>query len=286
MKCLLYTSAITLFLLLNYVALVAQPCDTNTSCLTARDLGVLISSQEYHFEGCNQGMYSGPVIPEGGACMNMSNPTAWFKFTTDSMTNVVLFTFSSEVLKNPQYAIFSDCRTLIGCNPIDLFVQPNSVYWIAVTDRDSAIGTFSIDMNPLNSTDNCVNQQRLTVIKTSMGSDLEGPYKPCEEITFRYSTNFLKLGAQWLHSIFPVLSPCLGYSISQEPDSVSLPESSIAHWAWYPAGTVFWKSIDNSGNLIGVDSTGRLCMLGVPGCNPMIGGGNCSISGTSMPGGG
>ncbi|MBK9025009.1 MAG: hypothetical protein IPL69_13830 [Saprospiraceae bacterium] len=120
-----------------------------------------------------------------------------------------------------------------------------------------------------------------------MGSPVEGPFKPCEVITFRYSTNFFSGGdCQWLHTFIPYMSECWN---NQVPNLIGYPGGTNAgNMAWYPANTVYWKpTTNNPPSAIGINGNGQICLIGTAGCNPFVGGnGACgSTDGTGLPGG-
>lgn len=259
-------------------------CSTNSNCANATP--IIFSGQDYKacVIGCNIGMPNGPHFNGGGTCSYLNSPTSWFTFTTDNR-GLASFNIRSEELTDPTFVLMSDCNTQLACEPLSADLNPNSTYYIAVTDANGKTGEFQICVTLIEKVDYCVTDQSLAVTGTSLGSPLEGPYKPCEEVEVTYSTNFIKLGAQWIHSIIPMISDCFDYVQGSEPHPAVLPQGNTT-WTWYPPNTVTWKPIDNVDNLIGINAhTGKLCMIGTPDCISLTGGGNCSESGTPMPGG-
>jgi gliding motility-associated-like protein len=262
----------------------SPPCDTNGDCASAIPIDIPNSAEAVCITGCNTGMPDGPILTGGGACTNMNNPVAWYSFNSGN-NNTAVINFSSADLTNPLYALFNSCNSWVECNPVSVDVIPNTTYYIAVTDADGAEGNFDLCVTLLNISAPCITSQSLTIIGASQGSPLTGPFKKCEEVRFKFTTNFIKIGSQWIHSMMPVISPCFDYAQGTEP-LPSLKPTGNASWNWYPAGTVYWKSLDNSAGAIGINtSTGNICIIGTPDCIAFTGGGNCSYAGTSMPAG-
>ncbi|HQW56294.1 MAG TPA: hypothetical protein PK076_09220 [Saprospiraceae bacterium] len=258
-------------------------CGTNISCESAEVITLGSIAETVCIDRCNNNMPDGPQTNGAGACSDMTTPTAWFTFTTGPTTNSIVFDLSSTDLRSTLFAVFSDCNTMVACNPVDMEVFPNTQYWIAVTDAGGMEGNFELCLTPLYLTNPCITEQSLNIIATSLGSDFSGPFKPCEEITFEYQTNFIKLGAQWIHSIIPVISECFGHDSESEP-TPSIRPTGNAVWNWYPSSTLTWKPLDNSNSTIGIDTvTNHLCIIGTTGCSSFKGGGNCSNTGTPLP---
>ncbi|MBK9552661.1 MAG: gliding motility-associated C-terminal domain-containing protein [Saprospiraceae bacterium] len=260
------------------------PCNTNIDCANALPVTIPTSATPVCVQGCNNGMPDGPLLSGGGPCSNMDNPTAWFSFNTGP-NNTAVFNFSSADLTSPLYAVFNSCNTWLECNPVSIDLTPNTTYYVAVTDANSATGNFELCITLLNITAPCITTQSLTIVGASLGSPLSGPFKKCEEVTFKYTTNFIQLGSQWIHSMMPVISECFEYTQGTQP-TPSVPPTGNASWSWYPAGTVYWKPVNNANSAVGINSTtGNICIIGSPGCAAFVGGGNCSNTGTVMPAG-
>ena len=261
-----------------------QPCANNGSCQTAEEIIFPASMNQVCVIGCNNDMPHGPKLNGAGACNFMANPTAWYVFNTGD-NNRASFNISSTDLTNPKFALFSSCDQWLECNPSISILESNTDYYIAVTDDDGLEGDFELCMNLYHASDSCLKSHKLEIIGSSMGSPLEGPFKPCEEITYRYTVNFDKTGSNWIHSIIPVISDCFDYIQNTEPLNTILPEGN-AKWSWVDADSLHWKPSANEESLIGVDAnSGKLCLLGAPGCIPFAGGTACSSEGTSLPGG-
>lgn len=260
------------------------PCNTNGDCSSAIEIDIPNAATPVCVTGCNVGMPNGPLLNGGGACANMDHPVAWYSFNSGN-NNTAVINFTSTDLTSPIYALFNSCNTWVECNPVNASVIPNTTYYIAVTDADGNEGNFQLCITLLNITAPCITSQSLTIVGANMGSPLTGPFKKCEEVTFKYTTNFIKIGSQWIHSMFPVISNCFDYQQGAEPVPSVRPTGS-ATWGWYPAATVHWKSLDNSAGAVGINpGTGNICIIGTPNCQAFVGGGNCSWTGTSMPAG-
>lgn len=260
------------------------PCNTNGECATAIPIDIPTAAEPVCVQGCNTGMPDGPLLSGGGPCANMDHPVAWYSFNTGP-NNTAVFNITSGELTSPVYALFNSCNTWIECNPVTANLIPNTTYYIAITDSDGATGNFEICITLLYVNAPCITTQSLTVVGASLGSPLTGPFKKCEEVRFRYTTNFVKISSQWIHSMMPVISPCFDYTQGTEP-TPSLKPTGNATWNWYPANTVHWKPLNNSNGVIGISTaTGNICIIGTADCVAFTGGGNCSATGTLMPAG-
>lgn len=259
------------------------PCAANTSCADAEVITIPNAGEPVCVDGCNTGMPSGGFTNCGGA---FTNPTAWYTFNSGD-NNTVVITLESGDLTAPNFVLMQDCGTILDCNTEVTTIQPNTDYWIAVADGDGNTGDFQLCITLLSITAPCIQDETFTITGTSMGSPIEGPFKPCETITFKYSTNFYSGGVcQWLHSFIPYLSDCWE---NQQPNIVGYPAgTSASNLNWYPAGTVYWKpQTNNPPSALGINGLGQICLIGTSGCMNFVGGnGSCgSTEGTPMPAG-
>lgn len=256
------------------------PCAANVNCESAEVMQIAQSAEKVCVNGCNDGMPNALFI---NCSDDFMNPTAWYRFNTGT-NNTAVFDLTSDSLQSLRYAILSDCYNLIECNPQTVILSPNSDYWVAVTDAEGNTGAFDLCITLLSIITPCIKDESFEIIGTSMGSPLEGPYFPCEIITFKYSTNFYSGGdCQWLHSFIPYISDCWD---TQNPKLIQGPDE--AFFTWFPEETIFWKpTTDNPPSAIGINNFGKLCLIGTSGCNAFVGGnGECgSKEGTPMPAG-
>ncbi len=258
------------------------PCAPNSSCTTAEVINIPNQAETVCVNGCNIGMPSGGFTNCGGA---FTNPTAWYTFNTGD-NNTAVITLTSSDLGAPSFVVMTDCNTILECNTETVTLLSNTDYIIGVADGQGGTGNFQLCVTLLYVNAPCIKDETFTITGASMGSPIEGPFKPCETITFKYSTNFYSGGyCQWLHSFIPYMSACWN---NQIPTLITYPAgTSAANFQWYPAGTIYWKPVNNPPSLIGINGNGQLCLIGTNGCTPFVAGtGGCgSTSGTPMPGG-
>ncbi len=259
-----------------------EPCASNISCQNAENINIGFGETAC-ITGCNNGM------PDGGFvnCNNdFQNPTAWYKFNSGT-SNTATFSLTSNELSDLSYVILTDCNTILECNPQIVTLLPNTNYFIAITDGSGAVGSFDFCVTLLSIIAPCIKDELFTITGASMGSPLDGPFQPCEVITFQYSTNFFAGGGcQWIHSFIPYISECWS---NQIPKLIVYPnETNASNFNWYPPNSIYWKPTNNNPpSSIGINQNGQLCLIGTSGCLPFEGGdGNCgSTLGTGMPGG-
>ncbi|MEM9819518.1 MAG: PKD-like domain-containing protein [Bacteroidota bacterium] len=101
----------------------------------------------------------------------------------------------------------------------------------------------------------CNNQSFITPLSTSLGSPVDGPYKPCEEVLFCYNViDFNSQGCNWLHAIVPDFGDCWDQS-SFSPffagapnDILTLPTNNSGNgvWTWYEDGEINYNNISGS----------------------------------------
>ncbi|MEL6987695.1 MAG: PKD domain-containing protein, partial [Bacteroidota bacterium] len=182
--------------------------------------------------------------------------TVWYTTITDidaGFLNIHLFSNSIEF---PTVQIFqgSSCgffQTLIDCKSgkdgeVNIWrvpAIPNTQYYVAVSQLEGA-GDFEICMSTNQDNETCNMKDTLIVISTSMGSPLDGPYMPGEEVSFEYTlfewkTDTIGGGnnCQYLKGIVPIFGngwdPTSFNSngqplISDGPNTVA-----GASWVWF-----------------------------------------------------
>jgi gliding motility-associated-like protein len=259
------------------------PCATNGTCADAEVISIPNAAEPVCVDGCNNGLPSGGFTNCGGA---FTNPTAWYTFNSGP-NNTVVINLTSGDFTAPNFVLMSDCGTIVDCNTEVTTIQSNTDYWIGVTDGEGNTGDFELCVTLLSIVAPCIQSETFTITGSSMGSPLEGPFKPCETITFQYSTNFYSGGVcQWIHTFIPYISDCWN---NQIPNLVGYPAGTTAgNFNWYPAGTVYWKpQTNNPPSALGINAQGQICLIGTTGCMNFVGGnGSCgSTDGTPMPAG-
>ena len=260
------------------------PCAANVDCPSAEVIVIPTAAEPVCVTGCNVGMPPGGFTNCGNAFLN---PTAWYTFNTGP-NNTAVFNLSSPDFTSPSFVLMTNCNTILECNPLTSTLQPNTNYIIGITDAEGNTGSFEMCITLLSIVAPCIREETFTITGASMGSPLEGPFKPCEVISFQYSTNFLAGGGcQWIHSFVPYFSDCWQNALPQ-----ILPPypagSDASNLAWYPAGTTEWKpTTNNPPSATGITANGKLCLIGTAGCMPFVGGGQCGNpgGGTPMPAG-
>jgi hypothetical protein len=260
-----------------------SPCAANIDCANAEVILIPNPAEPVCVSGCNVGMPPGGFTNCGGAFLN---PTAWYTFNTGP-NNTAVFNFTGGDLTAGSFVLMTGCNVIVECNPQTKTLLQNTDYQIAITDSEGNVGNFEMCVTLLNIIAPCIKDETFTITGASLGSPLEGPFKPCEVITFRYSTNFFSGGdCQWLHTFVPYISECWN---NQVPNLTIYPGGTNAgNMAWYPANTVYWKPTTNDPpSAIGINDNGQICLIGTAGCNPFVGGnGACgSTDGTGLPGG-
>lgn len=257
------------------------PCDINIDCTSAKVINIPQPDSLVCISGCTTGM---PLI-DLGTCGGTIAPAAWFTFNTGN-NNIAEFEISSTDLIDPVIGLVSNCNSLIECNPVKTTLLLNTNYQVLVSDAQAKTGNFELCVKLSNVASPCINDESLIVTNTSLGSSLEGPYQPGEELTFEYSTSFTAGGnCQWIHSFIPYFSDCWN---NPEPQLIIPPAGTSvpATIDWYPAGTTHWKPLTNNPpSAMGINANGKICLIGTAGCNPFVGGGDCSYTGTPMPAG-
>ncbi len=107
----------------------------------------------------------------------------------------------------------------------------------------------------LNAQGYCNNQSFLEVLSASLGSPLNGPYKPCEEVLFCYTiVDFNSDECNWLHGIVPDYGDCwdeTSFSPVLEglPNQIlSLPTNNSGNgaWGWYSDGEITYNDFGGS----------------------------------------
>ena len=207
--------------------------------------------------GCTSGYGPGPDFPVGN-CPDFDNSTAYFYLTTDTTADLLTLSVTSNDFNQPQLALLKtnncisyqqvDCA--IGTNGAVILpyidIDPETTYVIAISDAEGNIGEFelcasSIDVNF------CNEQDRIFVTHTSLGSPLNGPYKPGEEVSICYELqDWNKLSCNGFQGLVPEFGPgwdTTWFDQTGQPiqmDSLLDPVET-GFWQWYKVGDVHYN---------------------------------------------
>ena len=131
-------------------------CNDNEVCDVSQDLGVIPSDcQEVEFVECNA-----DACPDGiiyGACDLSTGPTVWYEFTTDAMANLVDIVIDNSTQTDLTMVLTDDCDLALGswiCEQmtggiielLQLTVDPNTTYYLAITDPNSTGAEYVINL--------------------------------------------------------------------------------------------------------------------------------------------
>jgi hypothetical protein len=207
--------------------------------------------------GCTSGYGPGPDFNSGN-CPDFPNATGYFYLTTDTTADLVTLSVTSNDFNQPQIALLKtnncisyqqvDCA--IGTNGTVVMpyiaIDPLTTYVIAISDAEGNIGEFelcatSIDVNFCNEYD------QIVVTNTSMGSPLNGPYKPGEEVSICYELlDWNKLSCNGFQGLLPEFGPgwdTTWFDLIGQPiqmDTLLAPVET-GFWEWYKIGDVHYN---------------------------------------------
>lgn len=213
--------------------------------------------------GCNTGASFGQ---EGIPCFNsVQEPTVWYKFSTGEDVVSVGIAVQSEEILNPHVAVFSDgctyneaidiCRTTVDdSGSAGLYFEPlaNHEYTIAVSSGSEDTGHFKLCVAVGKEEYVCNKNVSLTVVNTSEGSPLEGPYLPGESVSFEYLIDsFYQVNCNWLMGIVPFFEGGWATSSFLETGEPVISESPTiqlnfhGNWSWWSAADSITYNLDN-----------------------------------------
>ncbi len=232
-------------------------CSENETCETA----ALVSQQalktlgkEVCIDACNIRASGGN---EFGECIPETWSVIFFSFATDVFAETATITVRSEENEEKEMAIafMPDCTSYTTCTTdtslsvtlSDLPVQPLKTYYFAIATPEEDEGWFSVCVSTgLAEGKYCISrddqadtsQARLLVTGTSMGSPLNGPYIPGEEVSFEYYIpNYnTSTSMQWLQGIVPIFGAGwdpASFDGNGMPVISSGPNSHGATWQWW-----------------------------------------------------
>ena len=205
--------------------------------------------------GCTAGLGPGPQVP-GNACADFDESTAFFKVTTDTTADLLTLSVTSFEFNKPRMALFRavNCGNfqLIECVTGEagqallayIEVTPLTTYVVAISDVEGNVGSFELCTSSVD-VEFCNQEDRIFVTSTSMGSPLNGPYQPGEEVQICYElTDWNKLGCNGFQGLLPSFGPgwdTTWFDLEGQPlhmDSLLMPVINHGFWAWYDVGEV------------------------------------------------
>lgn len=242
-----------------YFSLNTKPdsCATDLVCLSDSTLNNELfppdNEQLICASGCTAGYGRGPNA--GADCNDFVNPTVYYKITTDTSADLVTLSIHSFEFNKPQIAIFSspNCITYfplecaIGANGevvLDYVdIEPETQYVIAISDAEGNIGDFELCVTSVD-VEFCNQSDDLYATSTSMGSPLNGPYKPGEAVQFCYElTSWNKRDCNGFQGLMPTFGAGWdpeSFGTDGQPvemDTFLMPvENGI--WQWHTLGQV------------------------------------------------
>ena len=207
--------------------------------------------------GCTAGYGPGPDFNTGN-CPDFVNPTAYFYLTTDANADLLTLSITSNNFNQPQIALLKT-NNCVSFQPIDcavgtdgsvilpyIDVDPLTTYVIAISDAEGNLGEFELCATAID-VSFCNEQDRIFVTHTSMGSPLNGPYKPGEEVSICYELqNWSKLSCNGFQGLVPEFGPgwdTTWFDQFGQPlhmDSLLNPIET-GFWQWYKVGDVHYN---------------------------------------------
>jgi len=232
-------------------------CAENDACQDADPVSVVTGETPVCISGCNIGACDD--IQGNGCFDNTGQAGVWYEFTTDIDATNVNLSVNSDNINNIQVALYSGgCNNLSGvacetgnngqASIIQQNVTNNTTYYVLVSSPTSQADDFELCIGTTADLSSCVTDSDLEVINTSQGSPETGPFKPGEQITFRYTINTFTAatnGCQWLQGIVPIFGngwdPNSFQANGRPVNAVDPMAQYIGNWAWYAENQVTYK---------------------------------------------
>ncbi len=204
--------------------------------------------------GCTAGYGPGPIF-NNGSCPDFINPTAYFFLTTDTTADLLTLSITSDEFNQPQIALLKsvncisfqqiECATGSDGNVLMAYIdiEPLTTYVIAISDAEGNIGEFEFCATSID-VEFCNEEDRIFVTQTSMGSQLNGPYKPGEEVQICYELeDWTKLDCNGFQGLVPSFGPgwdLASFGLFGEPLQMDSLISTVTtgFWDWYKVGDV------------------------------------------------
>jgi hypothetical protein len=168
------------------------------------------------------------------------------------------------------------------------------LFWLTVVSNSFAQNARFVpatgSTSPNFSATNCLIDAELTVINTSLGSPVEGPFVPGEIVTFEFEILNYRADAanagnqcQWLQGVVPVFGngwDPISFRTDGRPVNRSKPNEN---WNWFPEGEVGYNFPTNAYTIFRDPVYDRLSICS--GSSPDCVGGGITEAETPMPGG-
>lgn len=250
-----------------------EDCDVNFQCFNT-DVGFSGSilnpiSNEFGIcdEACNVGSDFGPPINNPG-CPGVGTKSAWYKVRTDSEAELINVTINTPEFNSPQVAVlqsmncssFLTIRCATGSNGVLILenvpVEPDTAYYLVVGDAEGLTGKYQLCVSAVD-VEFCNIQDKIYAVNTSLGSPLQGPYQPSEEVTFCYELNeWIKRGCNGVQGIVPTFGPAWdesNFNFFGEPLQIDTALSTVSsgNWDWYTLGDVRYNFTNPEGGYDG-----------------------------------
>ncbi|TWH91759.1 PKD-like domain-containing protein, partial [Flavobacterium cheniae] len=226
---------------------------------------------------CNVGANIGPDFA-GNNCYDLPNPTVWYQITTGPTTASLNISVNSATMGTPEFTLFTNnCATFSIVNCVEgtgstatgnnIPVAANTTYIIAVSNVSGAQGNFSLCVTQNGDNSACNTTNALTVVSTSMGSPLAGPYQAGEQVTYQYTvTNWQQVNCNYIGAFVPTFGNCWdpsSFNAQGMPVNIGTPlnvngviqpcppgppcaynacsGTAAGTWNWFPAGSATYN---------------------------------------------
>lgn len=230
-------------------------CTVNDICADAISInGLSISNPTYTcVQGCN--LLANPETTLSGCYMN-TQEVVWYTFSSGPVDMVLSLSLNAEESENPTFQIFtgscSNLIPLVNCvighanyaSISGVSIPKNLEIYVAVSQAEGEGGDFDLCARFFEDESHCVLDHEISVVSTSLGSPLSGPFQPDETVSFCYTINNYSSAVnvnncQWLQGIIPIFGPgwspasfnAQGMPISNSGESQL--EGYGATWGWY-----------------------------------------------------
>ncbi len=240
-------------------------CSENLVCRqdTLNSSNIVFSESDSGIDcinGCTIGLPAGPAFIQS-ECTNFVHETAFIMIRTDENADYMTLSVDAEGFNLPYLAlatsqgctIFETIDCAFGYNGQVLIenipVDPNTLYTAIVSDAEGNVGDFDLCVSVID-VEFCNVESSLYATETSLGSPLEGPYLPGEEVTFCYEiTEWEKLECNGLQGIVPSFGigwDSISLEANGEPVQVDTPlvANHSGTWEWYDLGEIRYNTFN------------------------------------------
>ena len=240
-------------------------CDTNLVCridtLSNQNLIFTESNGGLScYEVCNIGLPPGPTF-QLGPCPSVINEAAYLAVFTDENADFMSVTIQSDEINLPYLVVatslnctqFNVVECGFGFNGVlsleNIPVEPNTLYTFILSDQEGNAGNFTVCTSVLD-IDFCNKESSLYVTATSLGSPLEGPFMPGEEVSICYElTDWDKLDCNGFQGLVPSFGPGWNpenfnqFGMPTEIDT-ALNMFVGGFWDWYKQGDIIYNTFN------------------------------------------